>query len=72
MQIHFDVALFFKFCACEFQSNIAPLSIEKFIELVQDCDTINDFEDKFNAFVQSLLTRTTKQYLENINSLPSK
>ena len=38
--IHWDVALFFKFCTKEFDSKLAPLSIAKFIEIIKNSQKI--------------------------------
>lgn len=65
--IHFDVALFFKFCAKEFKSKIAPLSIAHFIVLIEKSTDLEDFKSKFDGFVKNLLNRKTQDYIENIN-----
>ena len=53
--IHWDVALFFKFCAKEFESKIAPITIAKFIELIEKSPNFSDFQINFDKFVNQLL-----------------
>lgn len=65
--IHFDVALFFKFCAKEFKSKIAPLSIKHFIVLIKKSTDLEEFKSKFDGCVKDLLNRKTQDYIENIN-----
>lgn len=65
--IHWDVALFFKFCAKEFESKIAPITITKFIELIKKSPNFNDFQINFDKFVNRLVNEQTKNYIDSIN-----
>ena len=65
--IHWDVALFFKFCAKEFESKIAPITISKFIELIEDSPNFIDFQINFDNFVKQLLIEQTQNYIDSIN-----
>lgn len=67
--IHFDVALFFKFVAIEFESKIAPISIINFIKLIKDSPNFDDFQKNFDNFVASLLAYKTKDYIDVINKI---
>lgn len=65
--IHWDVALFFKFCAKEFESKIAPITIAKFIELIEKSPNFSDFQINFDKFVNQLLNKKTQNYIDSIN-----
>ena len=65
--IHWDVALFFKFCAKEFESKIAPITITKFIELIEKSPNFSDFQINFDKFVNRLLNEKTQNYIDSIN-----
>ena len=65
--IHWDVALFFKFCAKEFESKIAPITIAKFIELIEKSPNFIDFQINFDKFVNRLLNEQTQNYIDSIN-----
>lgn len=66
--IHFDVALFFKFCAKEFESKLAPISISSFIELVEKSATFREFSANFDRlFVDKLLCDKTDEYVDSVN-----
>ena len=65
--IHWDVALFFKFCAKEFESKIAPIKIAKFIELIEKSPNFSDFQINFDKFVNRLLNEKTQNYIDSIN-----
>ena len=65
--IHWDVALFFKFCAKEFESKIAPITIAKFIELIEKSPNFIDFQINFDKFVKRLLNEKTQNYIDSIN-----
>ena len=65
--IHWDVALFFKFCAKEFESKIAPITISKFIELIEKSPNFSDFQINFDKFVNRLLNEQTQNYIDSIN-----
>ena len=65
--IHWDVALFFKFCAKEFESKIAPITIAKFIELIEKSPNFSDFQINFDKFVNRLLNDKTQNYIDSIN-----
>ena len=65
--IHWDVALFFKFCAKEFESKIAPITIAKFIELIEKSPNFSDFQINFDKFVNRLLNEQTQDYIDSIN-----
>ena len=65
--IHWDVALFFKFCAKEFESKIAPIKIAKFIELIEKSPNFSDFQINFDKFVNRLLNEQTQNYIDSIN-----
>ena len=65
--IHWDVALFFKFCAKEFESKIAPITISKFIELIENSPNFIDFQINFDNFVKQLLIEQTQNYIDSIN-----
>ena len=65
--IHWDVALFFKFCAKEFESKIAPITITKFIELIEKSPNFSDFQINFDKFVNLLLNEKTQNYIDSIN-----
>lgn len=65
--IHWDVALFFKFCAKEFESKIAPITIAKFIELIEESPNFKDFQINFDKFVNQLLNEQTQNYIDSIN-----
>ena len=65
--IHWDVALFFKFCAKEFESKIAPITIAKFIELIEKSPNFSDFQINFDKFVNRLLNEKTQNYIDSIN-----
>lgn len=67
--IHFDVALFFKFCAKEFESKLAPISIGSFIELVESSATFSEFKRNFDLlFVERLLSEKTDSYIDSVNA----
>ena len=65
--IHWDVTLFFKFCAKEFESKIAPITIAKFIELIEKSPNFSDFQINFDKFVNRLLNEQTQNYIDSIN-----
>lgn len=66
--IHWDVALFFKFCAKEFDSKLAPISISSFIELVEKSATFSEFSANFDRlFVDKLLSDKTDEYVDSVN-----
>lgn len=65
--IHWDVALFFKFCAKEFESKIAPITITKFIELIEKSPSFIDFQINFDRFVNLLINEQTQNYIDSIN-----
>lgn len=74
--VHFDVALFFKFCAKEFGSKfndtikpckIAPLSINSFIKLLEKSSTFGEFQQNFDDFVKMLVQEETQKYMDKIN-----
>ena len=66
--IHWDVALFFKFCAKEFQSKLAPITIANFIKLIEKSPNFNDFKKNFDKdFVGKLRTEKTDKYVDFIN-----
>lgn len=65
--IHFDVALFFKFCAKEFDSQITALSIAKFIEILEHSADFNSFRQNYQNLVKKLLQEKTKDYIDSIN-----
>ena len=65
--IHWDVALFFKFCAKEFESKIALITIAKFIELIEKSPNFSDFQINFDKFVNQLLNKKTQNYIDSIN-----
>lgn len=67
--IHWDVALFFKFCLKEFKSKIAPLSITKFIDLIEMSENFSDFCENFDKiFVKNLENTKSQNYVDFINS----
>lgn len=66
--IHWDVALFFKFCAKEFDSKLAPISISSFITLVEKSATFSEFSANFDRlFVDKLLRDKTDEYVDSVN-----
>ena len=65
--IHWDVALFFKFCAKEFESKIAPITITKFIELIEKSPNFSDFQINFDKFVNRLLNELPQNYIDSIS-----
>lgn len=66
--IHFDVALFFKFCAREFESKLAPISISNFIDLIEQSATFSEFLRNFDThFVDRLLCEKTDSYIASVN-----
>lgn len=66
--IHWDVALFFKFCAKEFDSKLAPISISSFITLVEKSATFSEFSANFDRlFVDKLLSDKTDEYVNSVN-----
>lgn len=66
--IHWDVALFFKFCAKEFASKIAPITIANFINLVEKSEKFNDFKANFDKFfVEKLTANKTDVYIDFVN-----
>lgn len=66
--IHWDVALFFKFCAKEFDSKLAPISISSFIELIEKSATFSEFSANFDRlFVDKLLRDKTDAYVDSVN-----
>lgn len=66
--IHWDVALFFKFCAFEFKSKIAPLSIINFIDLIEKSDKFSDFCRHFDElFVKKLKNYKSEVYIDFVN-----
>lgn len=66
--IHWDVALFFKFCAKEFASKIAPITIANFINLVEKSEKFSDFKANFDKFfVEKLTTNKTDVYIDFVN-----
>lgn len=65
--IHWDVALFFKFCTKEFESKIAPITIIKFIELIEKSPNVNDFQVNFDKFVNRLVNEQIQNYIDYIN-----
>ena len=66
--IHWDVALFFKFCAKEFDSKLAPISISSFITLIEKSATFREFSENFDRlFVDKLLRDKTDEYVDSVN-----
>lgn len=66
--IHWDVALFFKFCAKEFESKIAPITIANFINLVEKSEKFSDFKANFDKFFVDKLTQNkTDEYIDFVN-----
>ena len=66
--IHWDVALFFKFCAKEFTSKIAPITIANFIDLIEKSENFSDFKVNFDTlFVDKLTTKKTDEYVDFVN-----
>ena len=66
--IHWDVALFFKFCAKEFDSKLAPISITSFIWLIEKSATFKEFSANFDRlFVNKLLSDKTDEYIDSVN-----
>lgn len=66
--IHWDVALFFKFCAKEFDSKLAPISISSFITLIEKSATFSEFSANFDRlFVDKLLRDKTDEYVDSVN-----
>ena len=66
--IHWDVALFFKFCAKEFESKIAPITIANFITLIEKSDKFSDFKANFDKFfVNNLTQNKTDEYIDFVN-----
>ena len=66
--IHWDVALFFKFCAKEFSSKLAPITIANFITLIEKSDKFSDFKANFDKFfVNNLTQNKTDEYIDFVN-----
>lgn len=66
--IHWDVALFFKFCAKEFSSKLAPITIANFITLIEKSDKFSDFKANFDKFFVNKLTQNkTDEYIDFVN-----
>lgn len=67
--IHFDAALFFKFCAKEFECRIAPITINNFINIIKKSDNMDEFGKNFDSFNQNLLNKKTDIYIDEINKI---
>lgn len=65
--IHWDIALFFKFCTKEFNSLLIPLSINKFIDIIQKSKNLDEFKFNFDAYGNKLLTLNSDKYIDFIN-----
>ena len=65
--IHWDVALFFKFCSKEFQSKLAPISIEVFLELIKKSTTLEEFKQNFDLVISKLLSQNSDDYIDFVN-----
>lgn len=65
--IHWDVALFFKFCTKEFDSKLAPLSIAKFIEIIKNSQNLDEFKSSFDDCVNNLIVLNSENYQNTVN-----
>ncbi|MCR4941453.1 MAG: hypothetical protein K5978_01490, partial [Campylobacter sp.] len=65
--IHWDVALFFKFCTKEFDSLLLPISINKFIEIIKKSRDLKEFQNEYDKFTENLLDEITDKYIDLIN-----
>lgn len=64
--IHWDVALFFKFCSKEFDSKLAPISIDAFLKL-KNSPTLDCFRENYDVVINQLLLKNTDDYIDCIN-----
>ena len=65
--IHWDVALFFKFCSKEFNSKLAPISIDAFLKLIENSPTLEEFKQNFDGVVNKLLSHNSDDYIDYVN-----
>lgn len=65
--IHWDVALFFKFCSKEFDSKLAPISIDAFLKLIENSSTLDCFRENYDVVINQLLLKNTDDYIDCIN-----
>ncbi|WP_111969253.1 AlwI family type II restriction endonuclease [Campylobacter hyointestinalis] len=65
--IHWDVALFFKFCSKEFDSKLAPISIDAFLKLIENSPTLDCFRENYDVLINQLLLKNTDDYIDCIN-----
>lgn len=65
--IHWDVALFFKFCTKEFSSLLIPLSINKFIEIINKSKNLCEFKINFDDYGNKLLLYNSDEYIDFVN-----
>ncbi|PPB57170.1 AlwI family type II restriction endonuclease [Campylobacter hyointestinalis] len=65
--IHWDVALFFKFCSKEFDSKLAPISIDAFLKLIENSPTLDCFRENYDVVIKQLLLKNTDDYIDCIN-----
>ncbi|MBR0128335.1 MAG: hypothetical protein IJM09_00815, partial [Neisseriaceae bacterium] len=66
--IHWDVALFFKFCTKEFESKLAPLTIKKFLEIIKSSNDLNEFKINFDSCVNQLTQLNSENYTDFVNN----
>ncbi|MBO7381208.1 MAG: hypothetical protein J6U05_06025, partial [Neisseriaceae bacterium] len=66
--IHWDVALFFKFCTKEFESKLAPLTIKKFLEIIKSSNDLNEFKVNFDSCVNQLTQLKSENYIDFVNN----
>ncbi|RDU52178.1 hypothetical protein [Helicobacter sp. MIT 01-3238] len=66
--IYFKNFFYQKFCAKEFDSKLAPISISSFITLVEKSATFSEFSANFDRlFVDKLLRDKTDEYVDSVN-----
>lgn len=65
--IHWDVALFFKFCSKEFDSKLAPISIDAFLKLIENSPTLEEFKQNFDGVIDKLLSHNSDDYIDYVN-----
>ncbi len=65
--IHWDVALFFKFCSKEFNSKLAPISIDAFLKLIENSPTLEEFKQNFDGVIDKLLSHNSDDYIDYVN-----
>lgn len=66
--IHVDVASFFQYQAEKKSVKIAPISIDKMVDLVYESNSINNLNENFDIIVSNLISNNEQQFVDEINN----